>query len=470
MRQASVFNYFVYNAKMPGHPDISRSQLIHGPYKLCPNKGCPLRIPSFGVFVNIGGNRHYSRECYVCGHSESYPFPEIKKKVVYLDQFVLSNILKLLDRQHLRHDVLMADDKWRTRWERMFVTLEQARQHQVMVCPDSFTHRNESLLHAVDFKLNQRMYEHYSDGKTLYRSVDIQRFQFNYHFECWLRGEEYAPAIDSNDVCQEDLHTWSVGLKLTIQMPPYPGEVEDLSASLQRTRESVQRLWQAWSNEATSFTDKIHEETGAIGRALLEAINHHQNRTVVAYERATQGLDFDANDIFPPPAMSTISDLIRIARTSGVAESDIASKINRYFSDTEALLQVPCVKISSFMYASLARRARQGQKKVPKSLTDVEFISSYLPCCDAMFVDVESSKMLTEPPRDLPERYLPNRYGTKIFSHNNEDEFIDYLEELIAAVPEKNLQVLADINEFGREPFWDLINDTRREDQDENDV
>lgn len=72
---------------------ITRRDFISGPYKQCPSQAC-LVEGAFGVFMNIEGSRGYMRECIQCGHTESYALPQIKKKVLYLDQFVISNLVK----------------------------------------------------------------------------------------------------------------------------------------------------------------------------------------------------------------------------------------------------------------------------------------------------------------------------------------------------------------------------------------
>lgn len=73
---------------------ISRRDFISGPYKKRPNPGC-LAEDAFGVFTPIEGSRGYSRECIRCGHEQGFSFPNIKKKIIYLDQF-LTSALKII--------------------------------------------------------------------------------------------------------------------------------------------------------------------------------------------------------------------------------------------------------------------------------------------------------------------------------------------------------------------------------------
>jgi hypothetical protein len=61
------------------------------PFRGCPNCG---REDSYGVLM-IGGVR-YTRRCRECWHSDHYPLPPLNKKVIYLDQMVISHMTKAL--------------------------------------------------------------------------------------------------------------------------------------------------------------------------------------------------------------------------------------------------------------------------------------------------------------------------------------------------------------------------------------
>lgn len=56
---------------------------------------------------------------------------------------------------------------------------------------------------------------------------------------------------------------------------------------------------------------------------------------------------------------------------------------------------------------------------------DVRFISTYAPYCDAMVVDTVMHRWATDPLIDLP-----GRFGTKLFSRANWQEFDRYLDDL----------------------------------------
>jgi hypothetical protein len=79
------------------------------------------------------------------------------------------------------------------------------------------------------------------------------------------------------------------------------------------------------------------------------------------------------------------------------------------------------------MFASLARKS-YGQKEASSRgmWNDIKVISTYIPYCDAIFVDKECAHLLSQKPTcdDL-------NYKAKIFSLRNKGDFISYLDSLI---------------------------------------
>ena len=111
---------------------------------------------------------------------------------------------------------------------------------------------------------------------------------------------------------------------------------------------------------------------------------------------------------------------------AGVDEKHIDSKLIEYFTSDE-FMELPVVKISSMLFASMARKAASGKKKLPSSGTfnDTEFISILLPYCDAMFIDKEFDAYLNEEP--LKSSALNE---TKIFSQIRKEDFMEYFDDI----------------------------------------
>src|SRR6266576_4971578 len=92
------------------------------------------------------------------------------KKVLYLDQFVISEIVNAIDphaKAHARVDPF---------WRQVFEALERVSKLQLVVCPWSPIHRDESLL-SGRFERLQRMYEHLANGVRFAHPSDVEQRQ-----------------------------------------------------------------------------------------------------------------------------------------------------------------------------------------------------------------------------------------------------------------------------------------------------
>lgn len=435
----------------------SRSDFIFGPYKNCPNPQC-LAEKSFGVFTPISESRSYSRECIKCWHKEHYELPRIKKKIVYLDQFVISNLVKLLDKSHSSHQKIKADPFW----ESLFIKLERASKLQVMVCPDSFYHRDESMTGGVEFKLMKRLYEHFSSGKTLYPSIIIEKNQIAYHFESWLDGKKANFEFKPEDIAFEsDLHSWSVGLRISVGGNPYPGQVEGLHKTNETTREQLRDVWTRWQNEKeVGFVERIKEEASGLWKGLISAARQFTVRRNNAMTKMAAGENYemDLDDFLPPMSNDIIETLTRIAQMKGLQGNQIPESIVKYFGNIDSLLEIPQIRISSVMFAGWAHRAANGKKNPPKSTADIQFISSYLPYCDALFVDKESAILLREFPKVTPPKFRLAEFNARVFSLANKEQFLDYLDQLVADISPEQREMLKDMEgeDYGK-PYWSII-------------
>jgi Zn ribbon nucleic-acid-binding protein len=436
---------------------VTRADFISEPYKNCPNPSC-LTKDTFGVFTPMGESKRYTRECVKCGYEKEFPLPAIKKKILYLDQFVISNLIKLLDKSHPSHSKVAADPFWET----LFIKLEAASRSQAIVCPDSFYHVNESLTGGIDFMLMKRLYEHFSNGKTLYPGDVIQKRQIIQHFKAWAQKKKVEFKFQPEEIAFErDLHSWSVGLRISVGGNPYPGQIESLRTVNASTKEQLKNVWGRWQEEKSfRFEERVNEETLGMGKGIIKAAKTFMDRRVAAMTMIATGQEYnmDLDDFMPPMAVELLEEMKTILLKEGISGQKTAEIIYNYFQDVDSLLEIPKIKITTVMFAGLARRAALGKKNPPKSTADVEFISSYLPYCDALFVDKESASLLKELPQNTPHELRLKEFRAKIFTLNNKEDFLSYLDQLIADIPHEQITILKDIEgDDYCKPYWKII-------------
>jgi hypothetical protein len=127
--------------------------MISPPFRRCPACG----KEEFGVHL-ISANR-YMRRCRDCWHNQYFPLPKLRKKIIYLDQFVVSNLMKLDNPGLQRNDRLTKE----TFWTELRDLLLQLRQMQLICCPNSGSHEAESRISLFNDEL-KKTYEALSGG------------------------------------------------------------------------------------------------------------------------------------------------------------------------------------------------------------------------------------------------------------------------------------------------------------------
>src|ERR1051326_5596568 len=81
--------------------------LIMGPFVRCP--AC--QNTAFGI-LDVHRDR-YLRRCKVCLETEFYDLPALRKPIVYLDQFAISNMMKAINPSTEAHRAGRVEPRWR---------------------------------------------------------------------------------------------------------------------------------------------------------------------------------------------------------------------------------------------------------------------------------------------------------------------------------------------------------------------
>jgi hypothetical protein len=86
---------------------IDPRDFIMKPYLRCPKCGAQ----EYGV-LGVGDTRCQCR-CRVCRHTGTVYLPDIKKKIIYIDQLALSNIMKYLSPETKGHERPAGERFWK---------------------------------------------------------------------------------------------------------------------------------------------------------------------------------------------------------------------------------------------------------------------------------------------------------------------------------------------------------------------
>lgn len=367
----------------------------------CPSCGTP---ESYGN-VTVSGNT-LSRGCLKCKHWDRIPLPELKKKIIYLDQFFLSHAFR---GQH-----------------KMFVEAQQRitglALAQQVVAPYSNLHEDESQLWTESQRAPLlKFIKQTSLGHKFSYEYEVKNRQIHRAFRSFLVNGPNTDTVERADALRRDVNEWDN--YVWIDVGNFSDEHDALKMRKDRSVEALLDVFDTWASTNSTFEEDVQSEVRSYAKSYIE----HYVDYVKSIAGGDPGAFLNANensmmiegllrydDKLPAP--------LRMQRIMAFFQSD-------YFAN------VPEVRIGSEFFALLRQRLRQGEfinKEKNRSrfsglFYDVRFISTYAPYCDAMVMDNLMYQWATDPLIDLPKRL-----GVRLFSRRNWNEFLTYLDELEA--------------------------------------
>ena len=390
----------------------------------------------------------YSRRCINCWFDKRFSLPRLTKKVIYLDQFVISNMMKELDD---------AESTPRSRshagfYLELFETLDRVCKLQLAVCPDSSIHNLESVVVEASYGKLRSVFRHLSYGVSLRRPDVILHSQTTSAFEAWIRGEDIVPAIKQDWVLEGKIDAWTDKIRIDLNYT-VPGLAKELRASAEARTEHLIAVCQGWKDAPDlSLKQVFEQEVRNLGASTLEVYARYLSKYILV----SKGMLPVSEISFHPPEVSLIHQLQSICAKSGLQKEEAFVKIREFFTSKD-YRKVPFAKIQGLFWMTLARAVRSGMSpdNYPRGsiYNDLDVVSAYSPYCDAMFVDKEVEHLSRQ--GDLG-RYLKS--GAKFFSLRNKDDFLTYLRDLERSAAPEHLQLVREVygSDAGR-PFLELL-------------
>lgn len=350
--------------------------------------------------------------------------PHLSKKILYIDQFALSYMVRALHPDMKATGNSNADFFWL----QLYRKLDRLVKMQVIICPQSDVHLQESVVSNF-FEPLEKMYHLLSRGSHFIDQYQIKRFQITDSVRCWIRnlpGEAKIHCLKS--VVDRDVNLW-LSRDISFNVSHYPQTYEE---KLREYREKIHQKWikefHFWKNHTGVRFEEWMEDFYC---SLLQEIF----RSCPDYRKCNI---FSARPIhhvelcpFLLEAIHPISIIHSVLHEEGIAWNEQWSYTCQYLC-SEDFRQIPFIKLYALFYASFARKAGSGQKKIPdRGMTnDLNILSLLLPYCDAMFIDNQCRGCLEE--KDVQSRI---NYPTRVFSLSGKEDFLAYLEQLEEEYP-----------------------------------
>jgi hypothetical protein len=413
---------------------INPRDFIMTPYLVCPKCG----KQEYGV-LHVGDTR-CERRCRVCWHTATVYLPEIKKKIVYVDQSAFSNIMKFLNPEVRGHERAAAVPFWKELFESLGVVCHL----QLVACPDSREHHHESLTSPF-YKALKHTYEHFSGGVSFHDAEAIRIRQIAVLARAWLKNESINFDFRPESISSGRLHEWSGRIFVTVD-GVLPGTVDELRTARGKTHKGLQQVFEQWQREKKSFKEVFAAEKAAYGQTLAQMYADDCRKRAQMAVMMMRGQMPPLNDVLPSRTETLVRNLQFIFQEE-VGREQGNAKLAEFFK-SGAINEAPFNLVGAAMYASLAAKAAAGQKEIPDQGTanDTNVVSTLLPYCDAMFVDNKCRALLQDILRDCS---LP--YTCKVFSLKTGADFIRYLTDIRDSVTPDHLRLVEEV--YGPEPM-----------------
>jgi len=371
----------------------------------CPRCHAPA---SFGPRQIMG--QYWVTRCSKCPYYTHERLPPITKKIIYLDQCFLSNVLSA------------KEPRWKTACDKLraLIWLDFA------ICPYSRVHGDESLLAEYSRDDLKALYRELSGGDNEFLSPnEIEQNQLLEAMRCFL-GQTQMPGEWQKprpwaEFCKQDPHVWLNGFAVYADFPANPAIIKWLEDSKARLHSALEVVANNWQDEDTrTFNDDVERERRAYGKTLIAGYR----------EIVRPGL-FDPRT--PPgiqPGVTLVHSLAAEVHKARPDEADPVSVVAQFF-ESDVALNVPFLYITSHLWAAMAHQVRKSKRHLRASdSNDLTAVAHYAPYCDAMFLDKSFRALADQKCVDVP-----NRYDVKLFSATTMDDFIEYLDELLHSMP-----------------------------------
>jgi hypothetical protein len=334
-----------------------------------------------------------------------FPLPDIRKKIIYLDQFFLSHAFRDQERSFIDAANRIKDMAAR----------------QLVVCPYSSVHTDETHLWRHEQQENlYKFIKQTARGYKFREAYEIKLEQMHRLFDAFRSNSEIIQPIEERDAFRDEIHGWDD--YIWIDLRPYLGDLEAMRQGKAAAIEGLVNLFPDWAKLTTSFEEDVSMEARGYGISLLN--QYLQMVANVGTGNLMSYMDAPMDTMY-------VESLLHCDRTTMKIDERL-SRISAFFS-SHYFTSIPNIKVSCGIFAVLRKMVKNGaytnpinaRRKLAGLFYDSECISVFGPYSDAIFID-RAMKQWCE----NPESMLLEPYDTKIFSVGNWDEFHRYLDSV----------------------------------------
>lgn len=382
----------------------------------CPGCGGTSTFGDVDIFSTHRLGSYLYRGCKRCRYREQVSLPPLKKKVLYLDQFFFSHAFR----------------GGESRFVEAAERIERLVSLQLLAVPFSSIHEDETHQWERRDELF-RFVKATARGHEFRDAFDVERTQLVKMFLSWLRGEAPVYVLDPSDALKDELHAWDGYMR--IEVGRYLGDIELIRDLKRQSVEGLVDLFPGWRELNSSFEEDLHAEYAVAGKAYIDVFIEFVSRLA----GGDHGAMLDA-----PMASMVVQSLLHLV-PGDVPEEDRLRTCTRFLF-SEHFKEIPYQWLSAHMFASLKAMVKNGAysnreralQRLSGVFYDVKHIATYAPYVDAFVMDQPMAELASRATVRLEERY-----GPKVFSRSNWDDFVKWLDDLEVEMTEEHRAALA---------------------------
>lgn len=206
----------------------------------------------------------------------------------------------------------------------------------------------------------------------------------------------------------------------------YLGDIELIRALKEQSVGLLVDALPSWRSSKNTFLEEVLIETQFAGKMYL---NYY-------LDNMKNLMNFDFNSLMDAPVQSRVVDHL-IGRQPKDLPLDVRfNKVMEFFA-SPYFANIPHLYLSTRLYARLKESVKDGWyskrenafKKLGGLFQDVKHIATYAPYCDAFVMDKAMAELVSDSRINLEQKY-----NVKIFSLNNWDELISWLDGLLSSM------------------------------------
>lgn len=359
--------------------------------------------------VSVSGNQ-VLRGCMNCKYSTSVWLPEVRKKILYLDQFFFSSVFR-------EHD---------PRFVNAAQKIRQISAFQLLVVPFSSIHKDETYQwRGYDNKNKEDLMEFIKEtsrGHEFKPAYAVEQTQIVRAFQVFLDGKPAAFELKQRDAIEGDIHEWDNYYR--IDVGHYMGDIEFIRDLKRQSVEELVDVFPIWRQSKNTFDQDLALEMQDAAKGYIDSYFKYASRIASG----------DYSALFDSPVMSMVIQSLLDCFVDEISPEERLKRVGMFFKSPH-FAEIPYQWVSTRIFATLKDMVKRGAyadrdralKRLGGFFQDVRHVSTYAPYCDAFIMDQAMASIIAD-----PRVGLENRYGLKVFSLNNWDQFLAWLDTLEA--------------------------------------